>query len=406
MRIAKILAAICLLYGFGQATAGDCVDCKNKCCTEIDLGFLGKKTVCEPTCASVCAAANVGCGQIDLTPPTPVTPPRTIPPVTIPPVTIPPINIDPTVGLAILTGGMVNPLMQKATNDAIWNTTKALKDISANLDKAGKDAESEVQRAGRDMEQFINASSNYAQGVVKGKVTGANRALTRMREGKVIDALWHQATDNLVTHSDSAAAAAQESSILRTVGSVASSVYGGPGGAAAYAAWLAYYQSGGDVNLALRVGIISGATSYAMAGAGTIPTRDAVGNLVVGDIAKRAAVTGAIGGLAVAAAGGDENAVRDGFLRAGAMVLIQEGYRTYTKHPLSEQDQDGKPSGLKASNGPAYCTSSAIDCRTPPEGAAKIENGKFIGWDQSKLDPSAPHVGNSFDVGLTQNDFS
>lgn len=389
--VAVILSAASLP---GRAWAWECLDCSKKCCTTVDLGLLGSHTVCESTCQTTCAAANVGCGKIDPTPPG-------LPPGTISPVPIPPVGLDPAVGLAILTGGMVNPVTQKAVNDAIWNLNKAVKDAAWNLDKAGKDAEAEVGRVGRDAEALGNAAKHYGEAVVKGTGLSLNKAFTRVREGKVVDALWHMGTDRVVTESDAAAAAAQESSILRTVGQVSASVYGGPTGCAAYAAWLAYYQSGGDVNLALRVGIISGATAYAMAGAGDIPTRNATGELVASAVAKRAAVTGAIGGLAIAAAGGDENAVRDGFLRAGAMVLIQEGYREYTKHPLSETDREGKPSGLKASRGDAYCVSTVVNCRTPPPGAAKIVDGEFQGWDQSKLDPSAPHVGNSSDLSST-----
>jgi hypothetical protein len=51
-------------------------------------------------------------------------------------------------------------------------------------------------------------------------------------------------------------------------------------------------------------------------------------------IVEKTVVTGAIGGLAVAAAGGDKDAVREGFLLSGAMVLVQTGYQAATDHPL------------------------------------------------------------------------
>jgi hypothetical protein len=44
------------------------------------------------------------------------------------------------------------------------------------------------------------------------------------------------------------------------VGQVAATAYGGPGGAAAYAAWYAYRATGGDAETALRVALITGAT--------------------------------------------------------------------------------------------------------------------------------------------------
>jgi hypothetical protein len=50
-----------------------------------------------------------------------------------------------------------------------------------------------------------------------------------------------------------------------------------------------------------------------------------MGNLPAGttaEFAKKAVVTGAVGGLAVTAVGGDQEAVRDAFLRSGGMVLV------------------------------------------------------------------------------------
>lgn len=359
------------------------MDCNKKCCTK-KLGF----EVCEPFCQQTCAAANVGCGVIQV----PVIPGT---PIQTPPISVPPLNGD--VAATLLTGGMVNPVTKKATNDAIWNLTKAVKDIDKTVRKASDDTKDEAGRASRDIGDAGAAISQYVETKTKATGRSFNDALTRVREGKAIDAMWHLGTDQIQTEDKAASQAALKSDIVRTVGQVASTVYGGPGGAAAYAAWLAYHQSGGDINLALKVGIITGATSWAMQGAGTIPTQDAAGNMVASGVAKRVAVTGAIGGLAIAAAGGDENAVRDGFVKAGAMVLIQEGYRSYVKHELFETDKPGKESGFRASKGDAYCTSSVINCRNPPRGAAVYDkSGKFIGWDQSKLDPSAPHVGNSF----------
>ncbi len=366
------------------SVARDCVDCAAKCCAR-EFGIK----VCVPGCETTCALANVGCGggQIQI----PVPGPIDVPPVQV---QLPPINRD--VAAALLTGGMVNPVTRKAADDAIWNLTKAVRDIEKNAKKAVNDTSNEAGRVQRQIADAGEAIKGYVEAQTNGTIKSYEKALNRIREGKAIDAMWHLGTDPIQTTNEAAAQAAMESDLISTVGQVTASVYGGPGGSAAYAAWLAYHQTGGDVNLALRVGIITGATAFATQTAGTIPTRDAAGNMIASGVAKRVAVTGAIGGLAIAAAGGDENAVRDGFVRAGSMVLIQEGYRSYTQHELSEADKPGKDSILKGSKGPAYCVSSTIECRNPPEGAAKYKDGKFIGWDQSKLDPTAPHTGTAF----------
>jgi hypothetical protein len=49
-----------------------------------------------------------------------------------------------------------------------------------------------------------------------------------------------------------------------------------------------------------------------------------------GDILKKAALAGAAGGISVAAAGGDEKDIKDGFLKSGGAVLIQGGTEKLT----------------------------------------------------------------------------
>jgi hypothetical protein len=96
----------------------------------------------------------------------------------------------------------------------------------------------------------------------------------------------------------------------------AATVYGGPAGAAAYAAWYTY-RATGDANLALRAGVLSALTSAAGGSVASMPSSTAV------EVFKKAVVAGAVGGMATAAAGGDENAVRDAFLKSGSAVLVQ-----------------------------------------------------------------------------------
>jgi hypothetical protein len=67
------------------------------------------------------------------------------------------------------------------------------------------------------------------------------------------------------------------------------------------------------------VGVITGVTSAGYASTGAMPAGS------VGEVAKKAYVTGAIGGISVAASGGDEAAVRDAFLKSGGMVVVQSG---------------------------------------------------------------------------------
>ncbi len=269
---------------------------------------------------------------------------------------------------------MVNPVTQKVTNDAVRELGKAISDLGKNVDKGIRDTGNEIERARRNIETAGAAIAEYVQAKTEGTIKSTSNALERVREGKAIDALWHIGTDQIRIEDQAASKAALKSEIIRTVGQIAASVYGGPGGAAAYAAWLTYHQSGGDVELALKVGIIAGATSWAMQGAGKMPTEDATGNLVVSSVGKKVAVTAAIGGLAVAAAGGNEDAVRDGFLRAGAMVLIQEGYHNYTKHALNEE-------ALKASKDHLTVSPQLLIAETSPRCSS------LQGWKVCRMGP-------------------
>jgi hypothetical protein len=102
-------------------------------------------------------------------------------------------------------------------------------------------------------------------------------------------------------------------------------------------------------------------------------------------------VTGAIGGMAVAAAGGDADAVKDGFLLSGGMVLIQTGYQKVTDHQI-----DGR-----ASQGEAYCMATVGAECSPPKSAYITDANGNIQYDKNgeplvdvtKTDPLRPHVG-------------
>jgi hypothetical protein len=110
--------------------------------------------------------------------------------------------------------------------------------------------------------------------------------------------------------------AVQESDVLNAAAQALATAYGGPAGAAAYAAWYTY-RATGDANLALKAGAFSIVTSYAGGSVANMPAGTA------GEVLKKAAVTGAVAGLAAAAAGGDEQAVKDAVLRSGGAVLVQ-----------------------------------------------------------------------------------
>lgn len=275
--------------------------------------------------------------------------------------------------------------LEKAAHDTGHTLEKAGQDTGKTLEKAAQDTVAETGRGVKNVEEAGTAIFRFAGRQIEGWGDTLADGEKRVREGKVVDALWHLGTDPLRKTEENAAKAAQESSLVNTVGQVAATAYGGPGGAAAYAAWFTYKQTG-DADMALRVGIITGATSAALGSAGKMPSNTAA------ELAKKTIVAGAIGGMAVAASGGSAENVRDGFIRAGGMVLVQDGYKRVTTHELDP----------KASRGDAYCMASVGESCSPPKEAYLRDEAGNIKYDKGgkplvdirKTDPARPHVGN------------
>jgi hypothetical protein len=75
-------------------------------------------------------------------------------------------------------------------------------------------------------------------------------------------------------------------------------------------------------------------------------------------MAAKAVLTGAVNGAAVAAAGGDEKAVKAAFGLGVATVMIREGYRKLTDLELDKHR-------LRSSTGEAYCLAEVPDFSGP-----------------------------------------
>lgn len=271
----------------------------------------------------------------------------------------------------------------KGINDIIKTVQKAGKDTEKAVAKAGKDVEQNIAKSGRDVEDAAHAIGKYIERSAQSTGKSADKAMERMRQGKFVDAVWHAALDPLQNSEENAALAAQESSLIRTVGQVAASAYGGPSGAAAYAAWLTY-KATGSFDTAMRVGLITGATAVAFQSAGKIPSDVEYG------LIKKTLVTAAIGGGAIAASGGSPDEIKDGFLSAAAMVLVQDHYQEVTKKNLDQES-------MKASKPmPAYCIDQiATNCTPVPKDAIKARDasGRVTEVDPTKLDRRVPGVG-------------
>jgi hypothetical protein len=205
---------------------------------------------------------------------------------------------------------------------------KGLGNIETNLRKGSGDVGRELKATQGHVEGAAVATYQFTVRQITSTGESLSAAEKRVREGKFIDAMWHMATDPVQFGSKNAAAAATESAVLATVMSVAASTYGGPAGAAAYAAWLAYYQSGGDVNVALRTGLVAAIKSYAVPAAGAEAAS-------VSEAFKQAAVAGVMSGLAVAAAGGSAADIQQTMLATAGSMLVKDGFQALAIDPAT-----------------------------------------------------------------------
>jgi hypothetical protein len=290
--------------------------------------------------------------------------------------------------------------IENGTDNAGKAFERALRDIGKAIEKGaqdtGKTLEKGAQDTGKTLEKAVQDTGKAGGSVYKFGVReiedigkSVRDADKRLGEGKIVDSIWHLATDQLKHTEENAGKAAQESEVVRVIGQIAASAYGGPGGSAAYAAWLTYNATM-DVGLALRVGAITGAAAYATSAVGKIPNVDAAGNVSAGAIAEKTIMAGAIGGAAVAAAGGDQQDLQEGFLKSGGAMLVQSVYEVETEHKLD----------ARASQGEAYCVAAVIQqpmpkCAAPIEAYKKGVDGKPLAGevDARKLEPRRPLVG-------------
>lgn len=204
---------------------------------------------------------------------------------------------------------------QAAIDNAVKAQNKATSDVAQNLIKSAND-----------IVDATAAVARYGEREVSGTIDVLSQAQQRVREGKVVDAMWHISTDSWQNTNKNAAQLAEENEIVSVAGQAVASAYGGPAGAAAYAAWLSYNKSGGNVDLALKAGVYAYVTASGAAATGSMPTDS------VTDVAKKAALAGAVGGLAVAASGGSNEDILKAFVDSGSAVVVQSGQSYVSKN--------------------------------------------------------------------------
>jgi hypothetical protein len=214
--------------------------------------------------------------------------------------------------------------IEKAGSETVRSFEKIGKDATATYLKTWKDTAEQTRRSLNDAAEAAAAIKRYQEREWEAKIRAANNAVRRANEGKFLDAAWHIGTEQMQATEENYFKATQESTLINAAGQATATAYG-PGGAAAYTAWHTY-RTTGDPEMAIRAGIQSAITSQGGSAVGGLPSGTAT------EVIKKAAVAGAVGGLAVAAAGGDEKAITDAFLRSGGAVLVQSSTESFKMH--------------------------------------------------------------------------
>jgi len=208
--------------------------------------------------------------------------------------------------------------IEKAKKDSVETVVKAADDAAATYRKAWRDVGSGGKKAFEDVVGAGKAVARFAENQTKAHLNQFEAEKKRLADGKVVDSMWGMAVGPAQAGEENFAKATQESDLLNQAAASAAAVYGGPAGAAAYAAWSTYRRTG-DADMAFRAGIAAGLTSQYGGSPPSMPAN------TTSEIVRKAALSGAAGGISVAAAGGDEKAITDGFLKSAGAVLIQAG---------------------------------------------------------------------------------
>lgn len=272
--------------------------------------------------------------------------------------------------------GDVLETVKKAGEDTVRTTYKAANDATATYVKAWRDVGNQGKESFDDAVDAGKAVGNFVKNQANDQLTQAAAAAKRLRDGKVVDAMWGLGTEKLQSSEENFAKATQESKVVNAAAATAAAAYGGPAGAAAYAAWSTYRQTG-NADMALRAGLLAALTSQTGA-IGDMPTG------TTGEILRKSAVAGAAGGLAVAAAGGDEQAIKDGFLKSAGAVIVQAGTDEVTAYSPEAKDAFDTVQCLSARD--VDCVSKTTWARDAQGKILNDEEGRPR-VDTSKLDP-------------------
>lgn len=214
--------------------------------------------------------------------------------------------------------------IEKGLQDGGKTLEQAWNDVTKTGEKAANDTVAEVGRAYDNTVELAAASYHFIENQARGIGRLLSDAEKRALEGKLVDAVWHVMVDQHRITEENAAKAVMESSLLNNISAAGAAAYGGPGGAAAYAAWYTYHATDGNLQASIKAGAIAWATCQGLEYAKAI---EGAGGSAA---AKRVLASAAVGGAAVAASGGTDEQVLAAFGRGALLATVRESYKAST----------------------------------------------------------------------------
>jgi len=203
----------------------------------------------------------------------------------------------------------------KAKENIDRELTDFKSDVDREVTRLKSDIERELTQAKKDIDGAVKAAQTFLEDQIKSTGDTLSEGEALIREGKIVDALWHLALEPYRDVKDDYITAVSESELLSQIASTAVSYYGGPAAAAAYTAWLTYEMTG-DLNASLKAGVISGlVTEYG----GQV---NEIKVISVESALKKSLLKACVNASAVAASGGSKEDIENTFVTT-AQATIQ-----------------------------------------------------------------------------------
>lgn len=216
--------------------------------------------------------------------------------------------------------------IEKVIKNISKEAEKLGQDLGENLVKAVNDIADNLEKAPQDLTELFVSLEHFAENQVNSTLQIFDEAEKRIRQGKIVDAVWHVCMDPYRKSEENFAEMVQESTLANSLVSSVLTIYLPVYGAALYSAWYTYRLTG-NLEMALKTGTITFLTSQGLTAAAKIP-----------DVTQRVLAGSMVGAAAIAASGGSEKDILEGFVKGAGMNIANEIYRDTTK-----LDIEGKP---------------------------------------------------------------